>query len=181
MRLRPSPVPGLRRCGGGPGVEGGDPGSAASWRIVDSTIPSEPSDEVWLRAPIKGVACGVRVEDIEDPLMKEIRPAHPRSRACTPATPGEAGVLRAIEKRMVRRFARKTLRRLLPGADEGLSYGVPCLEVDGKGVAGLAALRSHCTYFPMSGSVVGALRKELAAHRALSARQGEGPRARLLR
>ena len=60
---------------------------------------------------------------------------------------------------------RKVLRRLLPRAEEGISYGMPCLKVDGKGVAGYAAFRDHCTYFPMSGSVVGTLAKELAGYR----------------
>ena len=60
---------------------------------------------------------------------------------------------------------RQALRRLLPHAEEGMSYGMPCLKVDGKGVAGFAAFKAHCTYFPMSGSVVGTLKKELAAYR----------------
>lgn len=60
---------------------------------------------------------------------------------------------------------RKAIRRLLPTADEGLSYGMPCFKVDGKGVAGFAAFQGHCTYFPMSGSVIGTLKKDLAAYR----------------
>ena len=60
---------------------------------------------------------------------------------------------------------RKTIRRLLPNAEEGRSYGMPCFKLDGKGVAGFAAFANHCTYFPMSGSVVGVLRKDLSAYR----------------
>src|SRR5262245_41280040 len=59
---------------------------------------------------------------------------------------------------------RKTLRRLLPDAEEAMAYGMPCFRVDGKGVAGFAAFKAHCTYFPMSGSVVGTLNKELGAY-----------------
>jgi uncharacterized protein YdhG (YjbR/CyaY superfamily) len=59
---------------------------------------------------------------------------------------------------------RATLRRLLPRAEEALSYGMPCFKVDGKGVAGFAAFKAHCTYFPMSGSVVGLLEKDLARY-----------------
>jgi len=58
----------------------------------------------------------------------------------------------------------QTLRRLLPRAEEALAYGMPCFKVEGKGVAGFAAFKAHCTYFPMSGSVVGALGKELAPY-----------------
>jgi uncharacterized protein YdhG (YjbR/CyaY superfamily) len=60
---------------------------------------------------------------------------------------------------------RTTLRKLLPSAEEGISYGMPCFKVDGKAVAGFAAFKNHCTYFPMSGSVVGTLKKSLAAYK----------------
>ena len=59
---------------------------------------------------------------------------------------------------------RKAIRRLLPRAEEGISYGMPCFKVDGKGVAGFAAFKAHCTYFPMSGSVVEALKEDLSAY-----------------
>jgi len=60
---------------------------------------------------------------------------------------------------------RTVIRRMLPRAEEGVSYGMPCFKLDGKGVAGFAAFKAHCTYFPMSGSVVGRLKKELSAYR----------------
>ena len=60
--------------------------------------------------------------------------------------------------------ARKTLstllaqlRKLLPGATETFSYGMPTLKVDGKGVAGFAFFKQHCGFYPFSGSVVPAL------------------------
>jgi uncharacterized protein YdhG (YjbR/CyaY superfamily) len=59
---------------------------------------------------------------------------------------------------------RKAIRGLLPHAEEGIAYGMPCFKVDGKGVAGFAAFKAHCTFFPMSGSVVGTLKKELATY-----------------
>jgi uncharacterized protein YdhG (YjbR/CyaY superfamily) len=59
---------------------------------------------------------------------------------------------------------RLTLRRVLPRAEEGISYGMPCFKVDGKGVACFAAFTSHCTYFPMSGTVLGALERDVAAY-----------------
>ena len=59
---------------------------------------------------------------------------------------------------------RTTIRRVLPRSEEGMAYGMPCFKVDGKGVAGFAAFKEHCTYFPMSGSVVGALKKDLSAY-----------------
>ena len=49
---------------------------------------------------------------------------------------------------------RDTLRSLLPGAEECISYGMPCFKVDGKAIAGFAAFKQHCSYFPHSGGGV---------------------------
>ncbi len=49
---------------------------------------------------------------------------------------------------------RDTLRTLLPGALECLSYGMPCFKVDGVAVAGFDGYKAHCSYFPHSGGVV---------------------------
>ena len=49
---------------------------------------------------------------------------------------------------------RATLRKLLPHADEGMKYGMPSFALDGHGVAGYAAFKAHCGYFPMSSSVL---------------------------
>lgn len=47
-----------------------------------------------------------------------------------------------------------TLRELLPGAEETISYRMPCFKVDGRAVAGFDGFRNHCSYFPHSGSVL---------------------------
>ncbi len=52
------------------------------------------------------------------------------------------------------REVRAMLRALLPGAVEGLSYGVPAFLVDGRPVAGYAWAKRHCSYFPHSGSIL---------------------------
>jgi|GEM_PF-302833 len=49
---------------------------------------------------------------------------------------------------------RATLRRVLPLADEGWSYGSPALLLHGTPVAGYLAARDHCSYLPHSGSVL---------------------------
>ena len=49
---------------------------------------------------------------------------------------------------------RATIRSLLPYAREELRYGMPAFTLDGKGVAGYAAFKQHCSYFPMSGEVI---------------------------
>lgn len=60
----------------------------------------------------------------------------------------------------------KVIRAALPAATEGISYGLPCFLLDGKGVAGFAWFKDHCSYFPMSGSVLGTLAKDVAAYEA---------------
>ncbi len=49
---------------------------------------------------------------------------------------------------------RATIRSILPHADEAISYGMPAFTLGGNPVAGYASFKDHCTYFPMSGSVL---------------------------
>ena len=56
---------------------------------------------------------------------------------------------------------RKTLRELLPKAEETLSYGVPAFRLDGKVMAGYAYFKNHCGYYPHSESVLPSLADEL--------------------
>lgn len=67
-------------------------------------------------------------------------------------------------QRTTLRLLRATLAGILPDAEEGLSYGVPAMRVDGTPVAGYAHAKRHCSYFPHSGSVVAALGEELAGY-----------------
>ncbi len=59
---------------------------------------------------------------------------------------------------------RATLVELLPGAEQGIAYGVPCFKVGGKGVAGVASHARHCSYLPMSGSITAALAEQLTGY-----------------
>jgi uncharacterized protein YdhG (YjbR/CyaY superfamily) len=49
---------------------------------------------------------------------------------------------------------RSTLKALLPKAEECLSYGIPCFKLEGHAIAGYAAMKAHCSYFPHSGTVI---------------------------
>jgi len=51
---------------------------------------------------------------------------------------------------------RGTLRKILPHAHEAMKYGMPAFLLDGTGVAGYAGFKAHCSYFPMSSSVLDA-------------------------
>jgi uncharacterized protein YdhG (YjbR/CyaY superfamily) len=57
---------------------------------------------------------------------------------------------------------RKEMRKLLPNAEEAISYGLPCFKVDGKVVGGFAANKNFCSYYPFAGATLGLLKNELA-------------------
>jgi uncharacterized protein YdhG (YjbR/CyaY superfamily) len=57
---------------------------------------------------------------------------------------------------------RKNILELLPEAEECISYGIPAFRVKGKAVAGFAAFKNHCAYFPFSGSILNLLGDQLA-------------------
>ncbi len=61
------------------------------------------------------------------------------------------------------RQVRATLAKLLPDAEEGLSYGVPAFRVGGTPVAGYAYFKGHCGFYPHSESVLPQVDPELLA------------------
>jgi uncharacterized protein YdhG (YjbR/CyaY superfamily) len=65
------------------------------------------------------------------------------------------------DKRAALERLRRTIHNVVPGVEECVSYSLPAFRLNGKLIAGLGASAYHCSYFPMSGSVVDALRKEL--------------------
>jgi uncharacterized protein YdhG (YjbR/CyaY superfamily) len=68
------------------------------------------------------------------------------------------------EQRAALEKLRKAIKAAAPGAEEGVSYGLAAFRLNGKPIAALAASAGHCSYFPMSGDVVAALRDELAGY-----------------
>jgi uncharacterized protein YdhG (YjbR/CyaY superfamily) len=60
---------------------------------------------------------------------------------------------------------RESLRRLLPDAEEGISYNMPAFKVKGKTVAGFAYFNNHCSYMPHSGSVLAEIADELGEYK----------------
>ena len=59
------------------------------------------------------------------------------------------------------RAVRSMLREILPDGEEGISYGVPAVRVDGTPVAGYAHAKRPCSYFPHSGQVIDEVEPEL--------------------
>jgi uncharacterized protein YdhG (YjbR/CyaY superfamily) len=63
---------------------------------------------------------------------------------------------------------RKTILGIIPEAEQCISYQVPTFKVNGKGIAGFAAYKKHCSYFPMSGSVFRKLGDGVAKYKTSS-------------
>lgn len=59
---------------------------------------------------------------------------------------------------------RQTIRRVLPRAQECISYGLPAFRVDGEVVAGFAVTSKGCSYYPFSSITLTTLAEELAAY-----------------
>lgn len=81
--------------------------------------------------------------------------------AVKPKTFDECLATVSDDKRATLEKLRKTIRSIAPKAEEGVSYGMAAFILNGKPVAGLAAGANHCAYYPMSGSIVDALKEDL--------------------
>ena len=59
---------------------------------------------------------------------------------------------------------RDTIAAAAPGAEDGITYGMPGFLIAGKGFVGYMAFKDHYSFFPMSPSAVDAHRRELGDH-----------------
>jgi uncharacterized protein YdhG (YjbR/CyaY superfamily) len=75
----------------------------------------------------------------------------------------------AEPKRSTLAAVRRSIRAVVPEAEEGISYGMPAFRVDGKVVAGFAAFKNHLSYLPHSGDVLDDLGDDLAGFERTSA------------
>jgi uncharacterized protein YdhG (YjbR/CyaY superfamily) len=67
-------------------------------------------------------------------------------------------------KRRTLESLRRTIRSIIPDAEEGISYGYPAFRLHGTVVAGFAAFKNHLSYLPHSGSVFTGLGDDLAGY-----------------
>lgn len=65
------------------------------------------------------------------------------------------------DKRKTLEQLRRTISKIVPDAEECISYGLPAFKRDGKAFAGFGASANHCAYYPMSGSTVETLADDL--------------------
>lgn len=57
-------------------------------------------------------------------------------------------------QRSTLQLVRSRIHEAFPAVEECFSYGVPAFRIDGVVVAGLAARKNGCSYYPMSGSLL---------------------------
>jgi uncharacterized protein YdhG (YjbR/CyaY superfamily) len=74
--------------------------------------------------------------------------------------------LRGVDEpeREILQALRGMILEIVPDAEEGISYSVPAFRVHGKVVAGFAAFKSHLSYLPFSGSVLGQFEDDLRGY-----------------
>lgn len=56
---------------------------------------------------------------------------------------------------------RRTIRAIAPAAEECISYGLAAFRLDGKVLVGFGATKTHCAFYPMSGSTIAAHQRQL--------------------
>jgi uncharacterized protein YdhG (YjbR/CyaY superfamily) len=70
---------------------------------------------------------------------------------------------------------RRTIRTIVPEAEECISYGIPAFRLGGAVVAGFSATTKGCSYFPFSGSTLGTLAGELRGYEQTKSALHFGP------
>jgi uncharacterized protein YdhG (YjbR/CyaY superfamily) len=68
------------------------------------------------------------------------------------------------ERRAALDKLRKTIRAIIPKAEECISYRMPAFRLDGRIVAGFAATTKGCSYFPFSGTTLRTLARDLEGY-----------------
>lgn len=68
------------------------------------------------------------------------------------------------DQRAALQKVRRAIRAAAPRAEECISYQLAAFRLDGKLLVAMGAGARHCAFFPMSGTTVATLRKDLAGY-----------------
>jgi len=68
------------------------------------------------------------------------------------------------EQRVALEKLRRTIRAAAPKAEECISYQLAAFRLNGKPLVAFGATRSHCAFYPMSGSTVAAHKRDLEGY-----------------
>lgn len=58
------------------------------------------------------------------------------------------------DKRAALEKVRSVIRKAAPKATECISYGIPCLKVEGHPLVGFGAAKAHCAFYLMSAALM---------------------------
>ncbi len=81
-----------------------------------------------------------------------------------PRTIGEYLAGQSSENQAALQKVRRAVHAAAPKAEECISYGMPAFRLNGKLIAGFQGAANHCSFHPMSGSTVAALKAELVGY-----------------
>jgi uncharacterized protein YdhG (YjbR/CyaY superfamily) len=59
---------------------------------------------------------------------------------------------------------RKTIKAIVPKAEECISYGLAAFRLNGRPLVAMGASEDHCAFYPMSGETVATLQEELKGY-----------------
>ena len=68
------------------------------------------------------------------------------------------------ERRAALEDLRRTIRSIVPEAEECISYGMPAFRLDGRVVGGFAATAKGGSYYPFSGTTLGTVARDLEGY-----------------
>jgi uncharacterized protein YdhG (YjbR/CyaY superfamily) len=77
--------------------------------------------------------------------------------------------------RALLRELRKTIRALVPGVQECISYRMPAFRFEGRVIAGFAATSKGCSYYPFSGTTLGTLADDIDGYERTKSALHFGP------
>jgi uncharacterized protein YdhG (YjbR/CyaY superfamily) len=99
-----------------------------------------------------------------DLCYARIRERHAAPAAGPPRTIDAYLATLTPERRAPLQRLRETIKKLLPAAEECISYAMPAFRLGGHVVAGFQATAKGCSYYPFSGTTLRTLGAELAAY-----------------
>jgi uncharacterized protein YdhG (YjbR/CyaY superfamily) len=70
-----------------------------------------------------------------------------------------AGV--SADQRAALEKLRKTIKAVVPKAEECISYGLAAFRLDGRPLVAFGATANHCAFYPMNGTTVAAFKEDL--------------------
>jgi uncharacterized protein YdhG (YjbR/CyaY superfamily) len=87
-----------------------------------------------------------------------------QSMTARPKTIDEYLAAVSADKRAALERLRRTIRSIVPKAEECISYGLAAFRLDGRPLVAFGAGKNHCAFYPMSGATVDGFKDELEAY-----------------